>query len=132
MRRSLQLALALAAALAACDDTTKPPERVLIGIQDIRVPTTLAPLDTAHISFRYEASCGEREVVLRYGPGRLDVAAYAFPPPPNLVCPAVIWYADRRIAIPPSERTLTYTVTFAQPEGPDSVRTIGTTLPTAR
>jgi len=131
MHRSARLTLALAAALAACDDTTKPPERVLIGIRDIRVPTTIAPLDTAHISFRYEASCGEREVVLRYGPGRLDVAAYAFTSP-NLVCPALVWYADRRIAIPPAERTLTYTVTFAQPEGADSVRTIGTTLPTAR
>ena len=122
--RPFLFAAALCVFLSACRDTTGPARRFLVDITDISVPAVVAPADTARISFRYEASCGEREIALRFQSGRLEVRAYAVEPPPDLVCLGWLYYAERTVLLPPSERAAEHLVVFVQPSGADSVRTI--------
>lgn len=111
---------------ASCAEMTSPPERFAILIDGITVPLTAAPSDTVVVGFRYEASCGEREVTLRLKSDSLLVSVIAVFPPGGLVCPGLLAYAHRTVALPPAERVQPFTVVFAQPTGADSVRTIST------
>ena len=122
--RPLLVAGTLLASLAACRDTAGPAGRFLVDITDIAVPAVVAPSDTARISFKYEASCGQREIALRFNPGRLEVRAYGFDAPPGLVCPGWLYYAERTVLLPPAERADEHLVVFVQPSGADSVRSI--------
>jgi hypothetical protein len=126
MRRALLAAgLGLAGALLtlACTDTTAPVERFRASIVNISAPDSLAPSDTADVSFDYEDSCGPREVLYTFAYNRLTVSVVGTLPA-NAVCPAVLRYTRRSIAIAPNERAGSYTITFLQPSGADSVRVI--------
>ena len=109
---------------AACTEITSPPERFAIPIDGITVPSTAAPSDTVVVGFRYEASCGAREVTLRLRPDSMVVSVVAVFPPGGLVCPGIQAYAYRTVTLTPAERFQPFTVVFAQPTGADSVRTI--------
>ncbi len=111
---------------ASCTEMTSPPERFAIAIDGITVPITAAPSDTVVVGFRYEASCGAREVTLRLKPDSLVVSVVAVFPPGGLVCPGLLAYAHRTVTLTPAERAQPFTVVFAQPTGADSVRTIST------
>ena len=121
--QSLILATILPLVLIACDDTTGPVTRFDVAISNIVVPATASPSDTIPVRFSYDASCGEREVTLRFGADRLDVRVVGTRPR-DAACPAVVILAERTVLIPPASRTLPYTITFAQPSGADSVRVI--------
>jgi hypothetical protein len=112
----------------ACAETTAPGARFAVAIDGINVPSVAAPSDTVVVSFRYDASCGEREVTLRFKPESLVVAATGAYPPGGLVCPALVAYAYRSVTLLPAERPQPFTVIFRQPSGGDSVRTIQTAL----
>ncbi len=112
----------------ACAETTAPGTRFAVAIDGINVPSVAAPSDTVVVSFRYDASCGEREVTLRFKPESLMVAVAGAYPPGGVVCPALIAYAYRSITLLPAERSQPFTVIFRQPTGADSVRTIQTAL----
>ena len=109
---------------AGCTEITEPPERFAIAIDGITVPSAAAPSDTVVIGFRYEASCGAREVTLRLKPDSMVVSVVAVFPPGGLVCPGMQSYAYRTVTLTPAERSQPFTAVFAQPTGADSVRTI--------
>jgi hypothetical protein len=109
---------------AACTEPTSPRERFAIPIDSITVPSTAAPSDTVVVGFRYDASCGAREVTLRLRPDSLVVSVVAVFPPGGLVCPALLAYVHRTVTLTPAERAQPFTVVFRQPTGADSVRTI--------
>jgi hypothetical protein len=126
MKRPLLAAgLALAGALLtlACTDTTAPDERFRASIVNISVPDSLAPTDTARVSFDYEDSCGPREVLYIFRHNELTVSVVGTLAR-DAVCPAIVRYTRRSIAIAPTERAGAYTITFLQPSGADSVRVI--------
>ncbi|WKW13136.1 hypothetical protein Strain138_002451 [Pseudogemmatithrix spongiicola] len=121
-------ALVVAALLcvAGCKETTSPAERFAVPIDAISVPNTAAPSDTVVVGFRYEASCGAREVTLRLRADSMVVAVFAVFPSGGLVCPALLAYAHRTVTLTPPERSQPFTIVFKQPTGADSVRTIRT------
>ncbi len=124
MMRSLIFAAFAPLLVSACDDATGPATRFAVHIADIVVPAAAAATDTIPIRFTYEASCGEREVVLAFSPDRLEVRAFGILPSREIVCPAWMFYAERTVLIPPTQRSLPYTVVFVQPWGGDSIRVI--------
>ena len=107
----------------ACTDVTTPEERFRVSIVNISVPDSLPPTDTAQVSFDYEDSCGPREVLCIFQDNRLKVSVVGTRAR-NAVCPAVIRYTRGAVAIAPSVRAGSYTITFLQPSGVDSVRVI--------
>lgn len=126
MRRHFRTAgwvLASAIVAAACNDTTAPDERFRVSIVNISAPDSLPPTDTARVSFDYEDSCGRREVLYIFQDNRLTVSVVGTLAR-DAVCPAVIRYTRRALNIAPAERAGSYTITFLQPSGADSVRVI--------
>lgn len=121
--RSLILTTTFSLVLTACEDSTGPVTRFDVAISNIVVPATAAPSDTIPVRFSYDANCGEREVTLRFGGDRLEVRVVGTRPR-DAACPAVVVLAERTVLIPPADRALPYTITFAQPAGADSVRVV--------
>lgn len=126
MRRLLPTASVLLAGTivaAACTEATAPDERFRVEIANISAPDSLPPTDTARVSFDYEDSCGRREVLYIFQDNRLTVSVVGTLAP-DAVCPAIVRYTRRAINIAPTERVGSYTITFLQPSGADSVRVI--------
>lgn len=124
-RHAWNAASLLAAALlvAACENATEPTERFRVPIVNIAAPDSAAATDTVQVGFEYDDSCGSREVLLISEYNRLTVSVVGILPR-DIACPAVVRLVRRTLTVLPSERFGAYTVTFLQPSGVDSVRTI--------
>ncbi len=122
LKRLRALAITAPVFVAGCADVTSPEQRLQIPIDGISVPSTAAPTDTVVIGFRYEASCGEREVTLRLKPDSLVVSVVAVYPSAGLVCPGMAAFVYRTVSLTPAARALPFSAGFYQPIVGDSVR----------
>ena len=118
-------------AVAACSDSNAPSAaRVTQPIYNIKVPATAAPADSIRISFTYSPGACDSALTVeaRPTPGQLRFAVTAIPT--NNTCPYGLPIAQ--IIIPvvyvvPPPHPLPYTVRFAEPDQPDSVRVVAAT-----
>ena len=128
MRQMMLVLLCAVVGAAACSDTTAPaPTRATRRIYNIQVPATASPADSIRLSFDYDRGSCDSALVVEVRPGgdatRFAVSSF----PTKNVCPYNLPVAMIRspvvyVVAPP--HALPYTVTFAEPGEPDSVRVV--------
>ena len=128
MRRMVLMLMSAIVATAACSDSTAPRgTRVTRQIYNIHVPAAAAAGDSIRLSFNYERAPCDSAVVVEARPGGAETrfTVSSFQPAGN--CPNVPSIATIPIPVvyvvaPP--HAVPYTLKFAEPGAPDSVRVV--------
>jgi hypothetical protein len=124
MTARLTLAIAAALVAAGCRETTAPAGRRPVPITDIQVPAHGTTTDTVLVSFRTNTSACDTSVVTTAERRSDGIRFAASDVPDNGPCPLYVIQQPATVyaVLPPHALPLTFS--FAEPNAPDSVRTV--------
>jgi hypothetical protein len=128
MRQTMFMLILAIVGAAACSDSTSPTRaRATLPIYNIKVPASAAATDSIRISFNYNRAGCDSALAVEARPSVTEVRFTASSIPTNEVCPYGLPVALNIIPVVfvvPPPHALPYTVRFAEPGEPDSIRIV--------